>query len=510
MTRLGGALLLLALWQALAMALSGSYLIASPAEVVRFSHANAGLLLRALAVTGSNALAGFVLGNLVAVMLAGLALVWPRLGGLVSGLALAVFCLPMVATGPILRVLMGPGNGPQIVLAALAVYYTTLIPLLAGLRALPGTWLDLIHVYGRGRWAELRYVRLRAALPYLAAGLQISAPAAFLGAMIGEFTGAERGLGVLTIRFTRALDVPAVWSIAVLAAAVSVAGYALIGAVAGRFAQGPRPTLLAPPSLPSQQGRAWLSAVGVVAAVILLWWLAMWAADLNPFFAKRPLDVLKALGWAPDAAARRATLAQALGQTGLLVLPGYAAGLAAGAGLAIILSLLPALSAVVTPAAIALRSIPIVTTAPLIVLLVGRGGAGATLLVAVMVFFPTFVACQYGLRQAPGQILDVLRGYGAGRLAQMLHVRLPAMLPALFAAARMSVPAAVLAVTVVEWLATGGGIGGLMALSASVSDYAMLWSAVAVVTLLSWLGHAAVAAAERRVLAVYAPEQVRQ
>ena len=83
------------------------------------------------------------------------------------------------------------------------------------------------------------------------------------------------------------------------------------------------------------------------------------------------------------------------------------------------------------------------------------------------------------------------------------------MLPALFAAARMAVPAAVLAVTVVEWLATGGGIGGLMALSASVSDYDMLWSAVVLVTLISAMGHAAIAAAERRILSIYAPEQMR-
>ncbi|UFS66823.1 ABC transporter permease subunit [Paracoccus denitrificans] len=507
---LAGLILLLAFWQASALALSGRHLIAGPAEVAQWTAAHAGLLSRALAVTGGNAAAGFVLGNLAAVALAGLALLWPRLTGLVSGLALVVFCLPLVATGPILRVMMGPGDGPQIALAALAVYYTTLIPLLAGLRAVPAAWLDLIHVYGRGRMAELRHVRLRAALPYLVAGLQISAPAAFLGALVGEFTGAERGMGVLTIRFTRALDVPALWSIAALAAAVPVAAYALIGALAHRFLDETPPVLLAPPGTARRSRRAApVSALAVIATVLGAWWAGMRLAGLSPFFAKRPGDVLAALIWAPDAAETRQTLAGALAQTGAHVLPGYAAGLAAGAGLAVLLALLPALSALVTPLAIALRAIPIVTTAPLIVLLVGRGAAGVVVLVAVMVFFPTFVACQHGLRQAPGQILDVFRTYAAGRWRQMIHVRIPAMLPALFASARMSVPAAVLAVTVVEWLATGGGIGGLMALSASVSDYDMLWSSVVLVTLISWLGHAAVGAAERRVLTLYAPEQVR-
>ena len=114
------------------------------------------------------------------------------------------------------------------------------------------------------------------------------------------------------------------------------------------------------------------------------------------------------------------------------------------------------------------------------------------------------------MRQAPGQILDVFHTYAAGRLRQMAHVRLPAMLPALFAAARMSVPAAILAVTVVEWLTTGRGLGSLMALSASVSDYNMLWAAVVVVTTISAVCYAGVAAVERRILSIYAPEQVRR
>jgi ABC-type nitrate/sulfonate/bicarbonate transport system permease component len=62
-----------------------------------------------------------------------------------------------------------------------------------------------------GRMAALVHVRAMAALPYLFAGLQIAAPAAFLGAMVGEFTGAERGMGVLTIRAIRALDVEMTW-----------------------------------------------------------------------------------------------------------------------------------------------------------------------------------------------------------------------------------------------------------------------------------------------------------
>lgn len=504
-----GVMVLLLGWEAAARILTGSHILAAPSEVAGWLARNPGLIARALAVTLTNAAAGFLAGNLAALGLAALALVWPRAQGVIAGLALLVFCLPLVATGPILRVLLGPGDGPQIWLAALAVYYTTLVPLLVGLRAAPSGWFDLVRSYGRGRWSELVHVRAPAALPYLFAGLQIAAPAAFLGAMVGEFTGAERGLGVLTIRFLRAMDTPAIWAVASVAALVSIAAYAGIGWLARAVLTEKPPLILAAPTMRVRSGWAAWAQAGLIAGLALaIWWGGMRALDLPPFFAKRPGDVFAALWLAPDAAAVRTELLGALAQTAAFVLPGYLAGLALGAGLAILLVLVPALALVAMPVAVALRSVPIVTTAPLIVLALGRGMVGTVALVAVMVFFPTFVACLHGLRRTPGQIIDLFDSYAAGPVSRLIHVRIPAMLPAFFAAARMSVPAAILAVTVAEWLATGRGIGNLMALSASLSDYAMLWATIVAVAVLSVALYAAVAALERRVLAVYAAEQV--
>jgi sulfonate transport system permease protein len=496
------------IWEISGRALTDAFVLAAPSEVALYLVREWALMGRALWVTLGNAAAGYVIGNLAAVALAGIALIWPRSERVVTGLALLVFCLPLVATGPILRVFFGPGNGPQIALAALAVYYTTLIPLLVGLRAAPDGWFDLVRSYGRGRIAALVHVRSMAALPYLFAGLQIAAPAAFLGAMVGEFTGAERGMGVLTVRAIRALDVEMTWALATLATAVSIAAYLAIGWLSRRLLLDAPPVILAAPPPASGRGAGVLDTVYVAVAAVVVWWGLIAAFGLNPFFAKGPAEVYDALFLAPDAATTRAALGTALGETAVYLLPGYLAGLAAGAGLAVLLVLVPALASTAMPLAIALRSVPIVTTAPLVVLLLGRGATGTIALVAVMVFFPTFVACLHGLRQAPGQVMDVLDSYAAGPIARLLRVRIPAMLPAFFAAARMAVPASVLAVTVVEWLATGNGIGSLMAISASLSDYDMLWSSIALVSVLSALGYAAVGAVEARILRVYAPEQL--
>jgi len=505
-----GALVLLVLgWELAARGLAGTYLLAGPTDVARYLWENSGLMARALGATGTTALAGFAIGNLAGIALAALVMLWPRGERLIVALALLVFCLPLVATGPILRVVFGPGPGPQITLAALAVYYTTFVPLLVGLRAAPATWFDLVASYGRGRGTALVHVRARAALPYLFAGLQIAAPAAFLGAMVGEFTGAERGMGVLTIQAMRALDVDATWALATLAAAVSIAAYAALGWLGRRVTDAAPPILLAPPAPRGGSRGPWLlHAMVVTLAALALWWVLPKVLGLAPFFAKGPGDIWAFLVTDPGAGAHRGALLTALGQTAFYAVPGYAAGLLLGAGLAVAVTLVPAFAAIAMPVAVAARSVPIVTTAPLLVLALGRGATGAITLVAVMVFFPTFVACLHGLRQAPGQVLDVFDSYAAGPLSRLMHVQIPAMLPALFAAARMAVPAAVLAVTVVEWLATGTGLGALMATSASLSDYGMLWSCVVVVAVLSALGYAAVGVAERRILSVYAAEQM--
>ncbi len=502
-------LLFFAGWELAAQALSGTRMLVGPVAVAEYTLTNSGVLSRALGETLTNAGIGFAAGNIAAAALAMIAILLPKSERVVSGLALLVFCLPLVATGPILRVLFGAGAGPQITLAALAVYYTTYIPLIVGLRAAPAAWFDLVRSYGRGRWTALIVVRARAALPYLFAGLQIAAPAAILGAMVGEFTGAERGLGVLTIAAIRALDAEATWAVASLAAAVSILAHGLIGALARRVMDAPPPVLLAPPAAP--RARPAVPSTLIVAGLALfLWWAGMAAFDLSPFFAKRPDAVFSAVFLDADAALTRRTLAQAMAQTLATTVPGYIAGLGLGAGLAMVVVLVPMAGRVAMPLAVALRSVPIITTAPLVILLLGRGGAGAISLVAIMVFFPTLIACLHGLAQAPGQIMDVLRCYRAGRWLRLAHVQMPAMLPALMAAARMAVPGSILAVTVVEWLATGRGIGSLMALSASVSDYDMLWACVVAITLVSALLYALVGLIEQHIHARYAPEQAKR
>ncbi|MBW8485653.1 ABC transporter permease [Actinomadura parmotrematis] len=185
--------------------------------------------------TASEALRGFLWGNAVAVAMALLVILVPPLERVVTQLAVASYCLPIIAVGPILTVVFD-GDTPMVALSALSVVFTTLIGMLAGLRAADKASLDVVRAYGGGRWALLRRVRLTAALPAAFTALKIAAPAAVLGAIIGEFMGrVPAGLGLAMIVAQQQLNVERTWGVALVAGALAGAAYALI-ALAGRLA----------------------------------------------------------------------------------------------------------------------------------------------------------------------------------------------------------------------------------------------------------------------------------
>jgi ABC-type nitrate/sulfonate/bicarbonate transport system permease component len=186
-----------------------------------------------IVTTLREAAAGWLYGNLIAVVLAIAFVQIPLVERALLQLALASYCLPVIAIGPVLAVLFS-GDTPKVILAALSVIFTTLIGTLVGLRSADRTSLDLVRAYGGGSWTQLWRVRLRACLPGMFAGLRIAAPAAMLGAIIGEYLGAESGLGVAMVNSQQSLAIERTWGIALVATALSGAAYgvtALIGAL---------------------------------------------------------------------------------------------------------------------------------------------------------------------------------------------------------------------------------------------------------------------------------------
>ncbi|WP_019634180.1 ABC transporter permease [Actinomadura atramentaria] len=231
-----GIVAVLAVWELLAVTVfSGGHAVPTPQGVVRTLAADGwsfyGPHLRG---TGSEALRGFLWGNALAIGMALLVVLVPPLERVVTQLAVASYCLPIIAVGPILTVVFD-GDTPMVALSALSVVFTTLIGVLAGLRAADRASVDLVRAYGGGRWAVLRRVRLAAALPAAFTALKIAAPAAVLGAIIGEFMGrVPAGLGLAMIVAQQQLNVERTWGVALVAGALAGLSYAAI-ALVGRL-----------------------------------------------------------------------------------------------------------------------------------------------------------------------------------------------------------------------------------------------------------------------------------
>jgi ABC-type nitrate/sulfonate/bicarbonate transport system permease component len=188
-------------------------------------------------LTGTLAAAGegYVIGNVVALLLAALVLLVPRLEQVVTQMAIVTYCLPLVAIGPILVIVAGRDapQGASVALAALSVFFTTVVGALLGLRAAPRTSLDVVAAYGGTRFTQLRKVQLIAALPNLFAALKIAAPAAFLGAVLAEYlgSGGDRSLGRALIAAQSNSDAPQLWFLALVSGGVAGLAYGLIGLV---------------------------------------------------------------------------------------------------------------------------------------------------------------------------------------------------------------------------------------------------------------------------------------
>ncbi|WP_067450037.1 ABC transporter permease [Nocardia alba] len=234
--RMAGALgvaVLVALWWALAAAGIAGGTIPSPWRVLSTMWSDGWELYGPnFQVTAIGAAQGFLWGNALAIAIAALIMLVPRIEPLATQLAILSYCTPLVALGPIILVVFG-GRTPTVFLAAMYCFFTTMVGAVSGLRSADPASLDLVRVYGGGRWQRLYRVQAVAALPNTFAALKIAAPSAVLGAIIGEYLGGvDSGIGVALTAAQTAYNVPRTWGMAIAAAALAGLGYLLVAGTA--------------------------------------------------------------------------------------------------------------------------------------------------------------------------------------------------------------------------------------------------------------------------------------
>jgi len=154
------------------------------------------------------------------------------------------------------------------------------------------------------------------------------------------------------------------------------------------------------------------------------------------------------------------------------------------------------------PLVIVLRSVPLIAMCPLIGLVFGRGQLGVTIIAGMVTFVPSLVTVADGLRTVPAAASDLIHCGGGGQWATLVKVRGPFSAPALFAAAKISMPGAILGSVLAEWLITGHGLGHAMAYDVISSDYSNLWASIVMILIVSLGLYVTVGALENAVRGV--------
>ena len=221
---------LLALWQFLDGRVLPDFVISSPTQVAdRLVHdLGQPAIWNDIAVTSEELVMGYALGAVFGIVF-GLLL---GLNGLVRGIFEPVLstinAIPKVALAPLFLVAMGLGPASKVAIAAMMVALLMFYNTLGGVLNAPRPLIDVLRVIGAGRGTIIRKVLLPYLSTYIIAGLKSGVPLAIVGVIVGEFIGADAGIGFYIRQSTDLFDAAGLFSGVVILIVLTLVGNGLV------------------------------------------------------------------------------------------------------------------------------------------------------------------------------------------------------------------------------------------------------------------------------------------
>jgi ABC-type nitrate/sulfonate/bicarbonate transport system permease component len=229
------ALLLVAailVWQAVAsLPAVDNLTLASPVETWRALRRDHALLLDEAAVTAVEILLGLAISVVLGLTLAVAMHLLRPLRDAAYPLLLASQAIPLVVLAPLFILAFGYGLGPKLAIVALICFFPIVVNVLDGLRSVDPDLLKLMRSLGASRLTRLWKAELPSSLPFLFSGLRLAATFSVIGAVFGEWAGADRGLGRLVLLANNQLQTPRVYAGIVLLTVMAIALFAIVSLV---------------------------------------------------------------------------------------------------------------------------------------------------------------------------------------------------------------------------------------------------------------------------------------
>ena len=197
---LGACTFALLLWQGIVW-LTGvpSFILPSPLRVAQAALDNRLLIAENALVTATEVILGLITGTVLGAFTAVQFANSDRLQRLVMPLLIFTQAVPVFALAPILTLWFGYGIGSKVVMAVLIIYFPVTSAFYDGLTRVPTDILDMAKTMGGTKRQIMRRIKIPHAIPSLGTGLKLAAVYAPIGAVIGEWVGASKGLGYLML-----------------------------------------------------------------------------------------------------------------------------------------------------------------------------------------------------------------------------------------------------------------------------------------------------------------------
>ncbi|MDX9871644.1 MAG: ABC transporter permease [Clostridia bacterium] len=222
--------LLILLWEGAVRALQiDKFILPSPSVIFKALFGSALLLLEHSKYTAGEAFFGFVLAVAGGMLLAGLMSFFSGVKKTLYPLVILSQTIPIMALAPLLIIWFGYGLLPKIMVVALVCFFPITVSLAEGLAKADADMIRLLQSMGAGKLQIFTKVQLPSALPALFAGLKISATYSMMAAVIGEWLGASRGLGVYLTRSMHSFQTQQLFAAIIVISILSLCFVGLVG-----------------------------------------------------------------------------------------------------------------------------------------------------------------------------------------------------------------------------------------------------------------------------------------
>jgi len=181
-----------------------------------------------LGTTLAELLLGFGIGLVCGLALGVAVALVPVVHRLIYPYIVAFQTLPKVAIAPLFVIWFGYGMTSKVVTTALVAFFPMLVNVITGFQSVDTDQVDMMRAFHATDWQIFRKLRLPSALPLIFAGTEIAVVFSVIGAVVGEFVGAQKGLGYLITVWNFKLDIAGVFAILLVLGAVGMIFHAVI------------------------------------------------------------------------------------------------------------------------------------------------------------------------------------------------------------------------------------------------------------------------------------------